>query len=127
MRRRKNVILTPRERSQHVTSRRLLRFTILHQPTHLFLEVLQHVLAAAPQVGLQQDRVPLLVVHGLGDLAAQEPEEEVADAFALGEGEKAERIRRRGGTQFASTGSIHRFCPFIPERKARNTVGHVTI
>lgn len=59
--------------------------------THLLLEVLQHVLAAAPQVGLQQDGVPLLVVHGLGDLAAQEPEEEVADAFALGEG-------RRGGT-----------------------------
>lgn len=55
---------------------------------HLLLEVLQHVLAAAPQVGLQQDGVPLLVVHGLGDLAAQEPEEEVADAFALVEGGK---------------------------------------
>lgn len=50
---------------------------------HLFPEVLQHVFTAASQVGLQQDSVPLLIMHGLGDLAAQEPEEKVADTLAL--------------------------------------------
>lgn len=81
--------------------------TILRHETHLLLEVLQHVLAAAPQVGLQQDGIPLLVVHGLGDLAAQEPEEEVADAFALGEG-------RKGGTdemERRNTELVHRIQP----------------
>lgn len=47
-------------------------------------------------------------MHGLGDLAAQEPEEEVADALALGEGGKAERMRWRGGTV-----RIHRVQPSV--------------
>lgn len=71
-----------------VSRRRSRKFTTRGPQTHLLLEVPEHVLAAAPQVGLQQDGVALLVVHGLGDLTAQEPEEEVADALALGEGGK---------------------------------------
>lgn len=50
---------------------------------HLLPEVLQHVFTAASQVGLQQDSIPLLVMHGLSDLAAQEPEEKMADALTL--------------------------------------------
>lgn len=50
---------------------------------HLFPEVLQHSFTTASEVGLQQDSIPLLVMHGLGDLTAQEPKEEMAYSLAL--------------------------------------------
>lgn len=50
---------------------------------HLFPEVLQHGFTTTSQVGLQQDSIPLLIMHGLGNLTAQEPEEKMANALAL--------------------------------------------
>lgn len=50
---------------------------------HLLFEVLQHVLSTASEVGLQQHSVALLVVHGLSDLTAQEPEQKMADTLTL--------------------------------------------
>lgn len=67
----------------------------LRATAYLFPEVLQHVLTTPAQVGLQQHRVPLLIVHGLGDLAAQEPEEKMANAFALHGGSRKEGRKKR--------------------------------
>lgn len=67
----------------------------LRASAHLLPEVLQHVLATPPQVGLQQHRVALLIMHGLGDLAAQEPEEKMADAFALRGGSGKKRGKKK--------------------------------
>ncbi len=50
---------------------------------HLFPEVLQHDFTTASQVGLQQDCVPLLVMHRLSDLTAQEPEKKMTDTLTL--------------------------------------------
>lgn len=50
---------------------------------HLLPVVLQHGFSTASEVGLQKDSVPLLVMHGLSDLAAQEPEEEMTYSLTL--------------------------------------------
>lgn len=73
---------------------------------HLFPEVPQHVFTAASQVGLKQDCVPLLIVHGLGDLTAQEPEEKVTNAFTLWR-EHRTNPEKKEGFLSASTDSFH--------------------